>query len=335
MSEPIISIRSLEKKFRIKNLDIYALRNIDLDISRGDIFGIIGKSGAGKSTLVRCINLLERPTAGQVFFEGQDICRLSDAKLRPIRRSMGMIFQQFNLLMQRSSLDNVCFPLELTGVPREKAREKAKSLLELVGLADRMKAYPSQLSGGQKQRVAIARALATDPKVLLCDEATSALDPGTTDSILELIKDINDRMGITAVIITHEMSVVEKICSHVAIIADGVIAEQGAVTEVFYHPKTEAARTMVIPDTLKPGRIPHERVVRIVFDGTAPLEPFIGNMILTCGQAPNILHADLREINGVLRGQMVMQMPEDEEVCRKMHAFAAARGFTLESLDNV
>ena len=246
-----------------------------------------------------------------------------------------MIFQQFNLLMQRSSLDNVCFPLELTGVSKEKAREKAEALLELVGLSDRMKAYPSQLSGGQKQRVAIARALATDPKVLLCDEATSALDPGTTDSILELIKDINDRMGITAVIITHEMSVVEKICSHVAIIADGLIAEQGTVTDVFYHPKTEAARAMVIPDTLKPGKLPHERVVRVVFDGTTPLEPIIGNMILACGQPLNILHADLREINGVLRGQMVMQMPEDEEASRKMHAFAAARGFTLESLDNV
>jgi len=209
---PIISIDHLEKRFSGKNADVFALRGIDLAIGRGDIFGIIGKSGAGKSTLVRCINMLERPTAGSVFFEGRDLCRLPEAALRKARRSMGMIFQQFNLLMQRTALQNVCFPLELTGAPRDETRKRAEELLDMVGLANRMDSYPSQLSGGQKQRVAIARALATKPRVLLCDEATSALDPATTDSILALIKDINVQLGITAVVITHEMSVIEKIC---------------------------------------------------------------------------------------------------------------------------
>ena len=335
MAEPIIRICNLEKKYQSKNSEVYALQGINLDINRGDIFGIIGRSGAGKSTLVRCINMLERPTGGQVLFEGKDLCRLSDKELRGARRSMGMIFQQFNLLMQRTAMENVCFPLELVGTPKEKARKRAAELLELVGLSDRANSYPSQLSGGQKQRVAIARALASDPKVLLCDEATSALDPSTTESILTLIKDINKRLGITAVIITHEMSVIEKICSHVAIIAGGKIAETGPVEEVFYHPRTEAARTMVIPEALKPEKLPEERVVRIVFNGASSLEPIIGNMILDCGKPLSILYSDLREIDGVVCGQMVMQLPDDEEACKRIYAFAASRGLALEEMNHV
>ncbi|WP_077072620.1 methionine ABC transporter ATP-binding protein [Mailhella massiliensis] len=335
MAEPIIRICNLEKKYQSKNSEVYALRGINLDINRGDIFGIIGRSGAGKSTLVRCINMLERPTGGQVLFEGKDLCVLSDRELRHARRSMGMIFQQFNLLMQRTAMENVCFPLELVGTPKAEARKRAAELLELVGLSDRANSYPSQLSGGQKQRVAIARALASDPKVLLCDEATSALDPSTTESILSLIKDINRRLGITAVIITHEMSVIEKICSHVAIIAGGKIAETGPVEEVFYHPRTEAARTMVIPDALKPERLPSERVVRIVFNGASSLEPIIGNMILDCGKPLSILYSDLREIDGVVCGQMVMQLPDDAEACKRIHAFAASRGLELEDMNHV
>ncbi|WP_273523660.1 methionine ABC transporter ATP-binding protein [Mailhella massiliensis] len=335
MAEPIIRICNLEKKYQSKNSEVYALRGINLDINRGDIFGIIGRSGAGKSTLVRCINMLERPTSGQVLFEGKDLCVLSDRELRHARRSMGMIFQQFNLLMQRTAMENVCFPLELVGTPKAEARKRAAELLELVGLSDRANSYPSQLSGGQKQRVAIARALASDPKVLLCDEATSALDPSTTESILSLIKDINRRLGITAVIITHEMSVIEKICSHVAIIAGGKIAETGPVEEVFYHPRTEAARTMVIPDALKPERLPSERVVRIVFNGASSLEPIIGNMILDCGKPLSILYSDLREIDGVVCGQMVMQLPDDAEACKRIHAFAASRGLELEDMNHV
>ncbi|WP_298067632.1 ATP-binding cassette domain-containing protein [uncultured Mailhella sp.] len=335
MAEPIISIRGLEKKFQSKNSEVYALKGINLDIHQGDIFGIIGRSGAGKSTLVRCINMLERPTGGQVLFEGKDLCRLPECDLREARRSMGMIFQQFNLLMQRTAEENVCFPLELTGTPRETARKRAAELLELVGLSKRASSYPSQLSGGQKQRVAIARALATNPKVLLCDEATSALDPSTTASILALIKDINRRLGITAVVITHEMSVIEKICSHVAIIAGGKIAETGPVEEVFYHPRTEAARTMVMPEALDPERLPQGRVVRIVFTGSSSLEPVIGNMILDCGRPLSILYSDLREIDGAVCGQMVLQLPDDAEACERIYAFAASRGLELEDMKHV
>ncbi len=335
MSEPIIRICDLEKKYQSKNSEVYALKGINLDINQGDIFGIIGRSGAGKSTLVRCINMLERPTGGQVLFEGKDLCRLNDRELRQARRSMGMIFQQFNLLMQRTALDNVCFPMELVGTPRDRARQRAAELLDLVGLSERANSYPSQLSGGQKQRVAIARALASDPKVLLCDEATSELDPSTTESILALIKDINRRLGITAVIITHEMSVIEKICSHVAIIAGGRIAETGLVEEVFYHPRTEAARTMVIPEAIKPEKLPQERVVRIVFNGSSTLEPVIGNMILDCGKPLSILYSDLREIDGVVCGQMVMQLPDDKEACERIRAFAASRGLELEDMNHV
>ena len=335
MAEPIIRICNLEKKFQSKNSEVYALKGINLDIHQGDIFGIIGRSGAGKSTLVRCINMLERPTGGQVLFEGRDLCRLDDRQLRQARRSMGMIFQQFNLLMQRTAMENVCFPLELVGTAKDKARQRAAELLDLVGLSDRMNSYPSQLSGGQKQRVAIARALASDPKVLLCDEATSALDPSTTESILALIKDINRRLGITAVIITHEMSVIEKICSHVAIIAGGKIAETGPVEEVFYHPRPEAARTMVIPEAIKPEKLPQERVVRIVFNGSSTLEPVIGNMILDCGKPLSILYSDLREIDGVVCGQMVMQLPDDKVACERIRAFAASRGLELEDMTRV
>ncbi|MDO5483818.1 MAG: ATP-binding cassette domain-containing protein [Desulfovibrionaceae bacterium] len=332
-SGPIIRIQGLEKSFISGDTDIYALRGIDLDIGKGDIFGIIGKSGAGKSTLVRCINMLERPTGGSVFFEGQDLCSLSDTALREARRSMGMIFQQFNLLMQRTALQNVCFPLELIGTKPDAARARAQELLELVGLAARMDAYPSQLSGGQKQRVAIARALATNPRVLLCDEATSALDPATTDSILALIKDINRQMGITAVVITHEMSVIEKICSHVAIISKGVIMEQGLVEDIFFHPRSEAARRLVLPEALQ--NLPDGRFYRLIFNGRASCEPVIANMVLECGCPVNIMYADTRDINGVAFGQMVLELPEREESRQRIMAYARAHHIMLEEMSHV
>ena len=238
---PIIDIVNLEKRYRSKNTDVFALQGINLAINKGDIFGVIGKSGAGKSTLVRCINMLERPTGGSIFFEGKDMCRLSESELRAARRSMGMIFQQFNLLMQRTCLDNICFPMEIAGKKGPEVKKKARELLDIVGLPDKADAYPAQLSGGQKQRIAIARALASDPKILLCDEATSALDPKTTRDILRLIQDINRRLGITVVIITHEMGVIEEICSHVAILDHGVLQETGTVEETFSNPKTEAS----------------------------------------------------------------------------------------------
>lgn len=331
--EPILRILDLEKKFQSKNGEVFALQGINLDIHKGDIFGIIGKSGAGKSTLVRCINMLERPTGGSVLFDGKDMCRLDNRSLREARRSMGMIFQQFNLLMQRSAEENVCFPLELCGTDKATARKRARELLDLVGLADRMHSYPSQLSGGQKQRVAIARALASRPRVLLCDEATSALDPATTDSILALIKDINRQMDITAVVITHEMSVIEKICSHVAIISHGRIAETGAVEDVFFHPSTPEARQLVLPEALQ--RMPHDRLYRLIFNGRSSFEPIIANMVLECGCPVNIMYAATRDIGGTAFGQMVLQLPDDEAAKDRVLAFARSRDLLFEEMHDV
>lgn len=332
MEKPIIQIVDLEKKFVSKNAEVYALQGINLSIKKGDIFGIIGKSGAGKSTLVRCINMLEAPTGGSVLFEGQDLCRTSISELRAVRRSMGMIFQQFNLLMQRTAEENVRFPLELAGTPKADADKRALELLDLVGLADRKGSYPSQLSGGQKQRVAIARALATNPKVLLCDEATSALDPATTDSILSLIKDINQRLGITAVVITHEMSVIEKICSHVAIISHGKIAETGPVEDVFFHPQTAEARQLVLPEALQ--QMPHDNLYRLIFNGRSSFEPIIANMVLECGCPVNIMYAATRDIGGTAFGQMVLQLPEDPVIRDKVLHFASTRHILLEAMPN-
>ena len=333
MPEPIIQILDLEKRFKSKNAEVYALQGINLTIRKGDIFGIIGTSGAGKSTLVRCINMLERPTGGSVLFEGEDMCRLDARALQVARRSMGMIFQQFNLLMQRTAEENICFPLELAGVSKDEAKSRANELLALVKLSDRAHSYPSQLSGRQKQRVAIARALATNPKVLLCDEATSALDPATTESILALIKDINQRLGITAVIITHEMSVIEKICNQVAIISHGKIAETGAVEEVFFHPRTEEARQLVIPEALQD--MPHDHLYRIIFNGRSSFEPVISNLVLECGAPVNIMYADTRDIGGTAFGQMVLQLPGDEAVIRRVLAYADSKGLLLEEMKHV
>ena len=244
----MIELKHISKTFPTADGVFQALDDINLTIRDGDIFGIVGMSGAGKSTLVRCINLLERPTAGQVVIDGQDLMELSAPQLREKRRSISMIFQQFNLLMQRTCLGNICFPMEIAGVPKGEARKRALEYLDIVGLPDKANAYPAQLSGGQKQRIAIARALATNPKVLLCDEATSALDPNTTHAILTLIKDINKKLGITVVVITHQMSVVEEICDSVAILDGGVVVEQGEVREIFANPKTAAARRLVAPN---------------------------------------------------------------------------------------
>lgn len=327
---PVIKIVDLEKRFPGRSGEVYALRGINLCIAKGDIFGIIGRSGAGKSTLVRCINLLERPTSGSVFFEGQNLCLLSARELRKARRSMGMIFQQFNLLMQRNALENVCFPLLLAGTDKKQAAARARDLLALVGLQRRMEAYPAQLSGGQKQRVAIARALATNPAVLLCDEATSALDPATTDSILGLIKQINADMGITAVVITHEMSVIDRICSHVAIISKGVIAEEGTVEEVFFHPKTEAAKRLVLPEALQHLKAPC--AYRLIFNGRSSFEPVISNMVLHCGCPVNILYADTRDLNGTAVGQMVLELPDRKESRDRILAYAKAHDLLLEKM---
>ena len=329
---PIIQIRNLSKVFNSQGTIVKALDDLTLDINSGDIYGIIGMSGAGKSTLVRCINALEKPTSGTVIFDGNDLAGLSSSELNRTRRSMSMIFQQFNLLAQRTALRNVCFPLEIDGVSGSRAKVKARQMLELVGISDKEGSYPSQLSGGQKQRVAIARALATDPKVLLCDEATSALDPKTTRSILALLKDIHDRLGITIVIITHEMGVIERICSHVAILEDGACAEAGAVDEIFTHPKSAAARRLVYPDEGSVGRYIGERCIRIVFDGSSSYEPLFSNMILDCKAPVNIMFADMKDIDGKAFGHMIVQLPEDKLQAEKAIGYLETRGLGVEEV---
>ena len=246
----MIELRHLGKTYKTANREIVALEDINLSVQDGEIFGIIGLSGAGKSTLVRCVNLLEKPSSGHVFIDGEDITEFDRKSLLSLRRSIGMIFQDFNLLEQRSVLRNVTFPLEVSGVKRAAARERAMELLKLVGLSDRAESFPSQLSGGQKQRVAIARALATNPKYLLCDEATSALDPNTTRSILELLKKINQTLGVTIIVITHEMKVIYQICDRVAVLDQSRIAEEGSVSEVFTNPRSKIARELILPERI-------------------------------------------------------------------------------------
>ncbi len=310
-AKPIVEIIGLGKVFGSKDNEVKALENINLTIYEGEIFGIIGLSGAGKSTLVRCINYLEYPTSGTVVFDGADLGYLSERDLLQARQSMGMIFQQFNLLMQRTALQNICFPLEIAGVPKKQGKERAKELLEIVGLSDKAKAYPSQLSGGQKQRVAIARALANNPKVLLCDEATSALDPTTTRSILKLLKEINQKLGITIIVITHEMSVIEEICNRVAIIDKSQIAEVGEVEEVFVRPQSKIAKQLVFSGEPHIDNFEGEYKCRIIFDGRTSFEPVIANMVLECKTPVNILFADTKDIDGRAYGQMVIQLPND------------------------
>ena len=329
----MISVKDVSKTFATKEAAVSALDHVNLEIHRGEIYGIIGMSGAGKSTLVRCLNFLERPTSGTVCVEGCDLSGMSEGELRALRTKIAMIFQHFNLLMQRTVLDNVCFPLEIVGVPKKKARERAAKLLEIVDLKEKAKAYPSQLSGGQKQRVAIARALAMDPKILLCDEATSALDPTTTKSILALLKDINRRFGITIVIITHEMAVVQEICTHVAIIDQGSLAESGTVEEVFSRPKTTAAKKLIYQGDGKDYSLMHgKKCIRIVFTENSSFEPVIGNMVLECKAPANILLADTKDIGGIAHGQMILQLPEDEAVADRMIAYLQERKLGVEVL---
>lgn len=326
----MIDIQGVRKVFPGQAGGVIALDGIDLTIRQGDIFGIIGMSGAGKSTLIRCINRLEAPTEGRIVIGGQDILEASRRDLLTMRRSVGMIFQQFNLLMQRTVEKNVRFPMEISGVPHEAAKRRASELLELVGLRDKARVYPAQLSGGQKQRVAIARALATNPGVLLCDEATSALDPMTTQSILSLLQDINQRLGITIVIITHEMQVIRQICTHVAIIDNGRIAEQGDVTEIFTNPQTAASRKLfrlAANDAVSGGRC-----VRVVFDGSMLGEPVIANMALHLNIAVSILSAEIRRLKGQSFGQMVVRLPEDEAMAQTALVYLRQQHLTVEEV---
>ena len=307
--KPIIELNHLYKTFGGGDSQVHALRDVSIAVEPGEIFGIIGLSGAGKSTLVRCINLLERPDKGKVLFHGKDLMTMKDKELRAQRRNITMIFQSFNLLEQRTAIDNICFPLELNGVSKKEARKRAMELLEIVGLPDKANAYPVQLSGGQKQRIAIARALATDPEVLLCDEATSALDPQTTDSILNLLQKINRERGITVIIITHQMSVIEQICHRVAILDHGEVAEVGVVEQVFSNPRTKAGRRLVSPVKALPLSRWDGPVARLAFNGTMVEEPVIASLAAKKQILVSILGADTRNVDGKMFGTMLISLP--------------------------
>ena len=332
-----ILIQDVSKTFETKDGSVQALNHVSLSIESGDIYGIIGMSGAGKSTLVRCMNFLEVPSEGKVLIDGKSLSEFSPKELRKEREKIGMIFQHFNLLMQKNVLENVCFPLYIQGKKKAEARAKALELLEIVGLADRAKAYPAQLSGGQKQRVAIARALASDPQILLCDEATSALDPQTTSSILELLQDITQKFGITIVIITHQMSVVREICTHVAIMKDGEVKEQGLVEEIFSHPKSQVAKELISKDSgndveskkLTQSEIQDGEIVRIVFSENSAFEPVIANLILTFHEPVNILKANTKNVGGVAKGEMILQFMSDSTNVPEMKKFLTERGLEI------
>ncbi len=330
---PLIALQNLTKVFKGTGGEIVALKDIDLTIQRGEIFGVIGLSGAGKSTLVRCINLLEKPTSGKILIDGVDLTSLSPRELRRERQEIGMIFQSFNLLMQRTALDNICFPLELTGTPRAKAVQRAKELLEVVGLADRAFAYPAQLSGGQKQRIAIARALASNPKVLLCDEPTSALDPATTQSILSLLREINRDFGLTIVIITHEMKVIQEICHRVAILSDAQVQELGDVEEIFLNPKSEAAKKLIYPNDSGQEHFDFGKRLRLSFDGSKTDAPIVANMVLESGAPVSILSANTQVIDGKTFGQLVLQLPDNPSAVSRMLLYLKQQGVSYQEED--
>lgn len=309
----MIRFERVSKTFKSKKNTVQAVKDVSFSIEKGEIFGIIGFSGAGKSTLVRCINLLEVPTEGNVYLGDINLTKISEKELRRCRQNIGMIFQQFNLLSQKNVIENICYPLLVAGVKKKDAIKRAKELLELVDLKDKEKTYPVQLSGGQKQRVAIARALATSPEVLLCDEATSALDPITTRSILELLKEINEKLNVTIVVITHEMKVVEQICNRVAVMSDGRIEEIGTVKDVFINPKSETARRLILPDKEISETESEGDVLRIVFDGQSSNEPIISALSVKCNVMINILGANTENIGGRAFGQMLIELPKDAE----------------------
>ena len=325
----MIELSHISKEFVSGKRTVHAVQDVSLTIDKGEIFGMIGFSGAGKSTLVRCINLLERPTSGTVRIDGRDMTQLSRRDLLKARQDIGMIFQSFNLLEQRTVLRNICFPLEIAGVKRDEAQARAAELLELVGLSDRAKNYPSQLSGGQKQRVAIARALATNPKVLLCDEATSALDPKTTRQILELIGDINKKLGITVVIITHQMSVVKEVCNHVAILDDGEVVEEGLVSTVFSAPKSAAARHLVFPrgadiDVSDPQQ---QRRIRLIFRSAKTTSiPLVARLATDEGISATVISANTQKLSEEVYGSMLLGVPNAQ--------FEQAMDF-LRSIENL
>ncbi|MBR1646461.1 MAG: methionine ABC transporter ATP-binding protein [Selenomonadaceae bacterium] len=345
----MIKLIGIEKIYDSPSGKVHALKGIDLEIARGEIYGIIGLSGAGKSTLVRCINMLERPTVGKVFVDGQDMTALSDSELRAARKNIGMIFQHFNLLSSATVYDNIAFPLRLSKTPEAEIEKKVRPLLELVGLSDKAKQYPSQLSGGQKQRVGIARALASDPKVLLCDEATSALDPQTTKSILDLIKVINKKMSLTVVVITHEMQVIKELCDKVAVISDGVIAERGSVLDVFTNPKHDITKEFIsvllsnqLPAAFRGSDVSQDRtpgsllLLRLIFLGDRADDPVLAKMIRTChGLECTMLFGNLDEIHGVPFGRFIVGLSGSDDVINDALKFLDGQDVRVEVIGYV
>ena len=334
----VYELKHVSKVFQNEGKEFKALDDVNLDIYEGEIFGIIGMSGAGKSTLVRTLNRLEDVTDGEVSFYGENIGELKPSELRKIRRSISMIFQSFNLLNQRTVLDNVMLPLKIAKVGRKERKRIALEMLKVVGLEEKSGSYPAQLSGGQKQRVAIARALTVNPKVLLCDEATSALDPKITEEILRLLQEINRTRGLTVIIITHEMSVVEKICDRVAIIDKGKLAEVGEVKEIFTTPKSEAAKNLVFPQNVNQlqerieGSSPDSRLIRVVFDGASANEPFIAGLAVETGQKVNILSANTKSVGGIGYGQMVLELPDKKEDQDTVLSYFKSRGLSVAAV---
>ncbi|MBQ9264159.1 MAG: ATP-binding cassette domain-containing protein [Clostridia bacterium] len=336
-SSPLIEVKNLRKVYQVPGGEVVALDGINLSIERGQIYGIIGMSGAGKSTLIRCMNRLDTPTDGQILIDGQNILAMNEKQLMATRRKVSMIFQQFNLLMQKTVARNVRYPLEIAGVPKAKANARVKELLQIVQLEDKADAYPIMLSGGQRQRVAIARALASDPEVLLCDEATSALDPMTTQSILALLQDINQKLGITVVLITHEMAVIRQICSRVAILDGGKIAEEGTVDDVFVHTRSAAGKRLfgIVPTKQDETEMAEVPALRIVFDEGRESQPIIAGLVKECGVAVNILSADIKRINGKSYGQMLIEMPQDDAVKKQVIQYLTGQGLTVKEVDPV
>lgn len=331
----MIQIENLSKTYKTSAGGFTALSDVDLTVNDGEIFGIIGLSGAGKSTLVRCINFLEVPTSGKVIIDGDEMGTLSKKQLLIKRRSIGMIFQGFNLLEQRTVLKNICFPLEIAKIPKEQAVKRARELLELVGLADKESSYPSQLSGGQKQRVAIARALAAETKYLLCDEATSALDPDTTRSILDLLKKVNKELGVTIIVITHEMKVIESICDRAAVLDGGNVAELAPVSELFANPKSDIARKLILPAVNTAEEIKGGRMIRIIFDGETSYKPIIANLILSCQAPLNILKADTQDVGGKAFGQIIIGLPDDEVLAERVTKYLDDNGIKFSETEAV
>ena len=341
----MIKLNHITKRFTVGKSAVTAVDDVTLSIRKGEVFGIIGCSGAGKSTLVRCINLLERPTSGEVIVDGVNLMNLGAAELRQVRQRIGMIFQHFNLMPSRTVFENIEMPLKLTSLTPEKRREKILSLLELVELSDKADAYPSQLSGGQKQRVAIARALANDPKVLLCDEATSALDPKTTRSILKLLREVNQRLGITIVVITHQMSVVKFICDRAAVMERGHVVEEGSILEIFSHPKAPVTKGFIdtasnvddlydlLEEAAPAGGVDHGRQVYLLtYAGSSAEKPLMVELFSRFGVSANIIFGNIELLKGTPLGKLAVTLEGSPESVSAALEFIRSQNVTVEAL---